>query len=220
MKEPFFSVIIPAYNSSDHIMKGLDSIVSQTFTDYELIVVCDSCTDNTADIARYYGANVITTNYHQDGLTRNAGLNVAKGTWILFMDDDDWFLHEYCFEQLAGIVGKNDEDVLCFSHITRNFGYCRQLPDNGLSPCIWSKCWKREFISDIRFSFRKYWSDCDFHHKALRKPHKYVYWDMPLYYYNRNREGSQSEYAEAHRDEHLSMKPVNIILTDPAIEKE
>ena len=47
---PFFSVIVPAYNSAEYIRKGLDSIKEQAFTDYELIIVCDSCTDNTEEI--------------------------------------------------------------------------------------------------------------------------------------------------------------------------
>jgi glycosyltransferase involved in cell wall biosynthesis len=47
MSKPFFSVIVPAHNSAEYIQRGLQSIVSQSFTDYELIVVCDACTDNT-----------------------------------------------------------------------------------------------------------------------------------------------------------------------------
>ena len=49
--QPFFSVIIPAYNSAEWIRKGLDSIKNQTFTSYEIIIICDDCHDNTADIA-------------------------------------------------------------------------------------------------------------------------------------------------------------------------
>lgn len=219
MSAPFFSIIIPAHNAENYIRKGLESIRSQSFSDYELIVVCDACEDRTAEIAREYTDIVVDVEYHQDGLTRNAGLDLAAGTWVLFMDDDDWFLHEFCFQQLAEVVGQHDEDVLCFSYVMRDGMYIRQLPDNGLSPCVWSKCWRRSFISDVRFSFRKYWSDTDFHNKALRKPHKYVYWDMPLYYYNWKRDGSQSEIAEVNRGNHVTDKPVVISLTDPAKEE-
>ena len=188
---PFFSVIIPAFNAEDHIRKGLDSIREQVFTDYEIIVVCDSCEDHTADIAREYGARVFEVSYHLDGLTRNAGLDAARGDWILFMDDDDWFLHEFVFQQLAEVVGKHDEDALCFSTIYGGQNYSRQSPDNVMVP-VWTKCWRRSFIGDVRFSFRHCWSDCDFHNKLMRKPHKFVYWDMPMYYYNYNRQGSQT----------------------------
>ena len=52
-----FSIIIPAHNSAGYIQNALDSVAEQTFTDYELIVVCDSCTDNTEEIAKEYGIN-------------------------------------------------------------------------------------------------------------------------------------------------------------------
>ena len=218
---PFFSIVIPAYNAEKHIVKALESIRAQTFTDYEIIVACDSCIDNTEEVAKSYGARTIAVHHHQDGLTRNDGLKMARGDWVLFLDDDDWYLHEYVFEQLAEIVGQHGEDILCFGYIANDFGYIRQLPDNGLSPCVWSKCWRRSFIEEnnIRFSFRKFWSDTDFHNKAMRKPHKCVYWDMPLHYYYRTRKGNQSESAEAKRGQFLADKPVVITLTDPYLER-
>ena len=60
---PRFSIIIPAFNAEKHIRKALDSIKEQTFRDYELIVICDNCTDNTAQVAWTYGAKVIKVNY-------------------------------------------------------------------------------------------------------------------------------------------------------------
>ena len=95
-----FSIIIPAHNSENHIRKALESIKSQTFTDYELIVICDSCNDNTQKVAEEYGAITERVGFGRDGLTRNRGLAKAKGDWVLFMDDDDWWLHEYVLEQL------------------------------------------------------------------------------------------------------------------------
>ena len=59
--KPFFSVIVPAHNSAAWIRKGLDSIRAQVWDNYELIVVCDACTDNTAEIAREYTDKVIIT---------------------------------------------------------------------------------------------------------------------------------------------------------------
>ena len=53
---PRFSVIMPAHNAANRMQMPLDSIKSQHFKDYELIVVCDACTDVTEDIAKYYGA--------------------------------------------------------------------------------------------------------------------------------------------------------------------
>ena len=189
---PKFSVIIPAYNAAGHIRNGLNSIISQSYDDYELIVVCDSCYDSTESIAREYGAKTIPVNYGRDGLTRNAGLDAARGEWILFMDDDDWFLHEYVFQLLADNVGKNDEDVFMFSYIWHNKKYVQQTPDN-ITVHVWSKCWRRESIGDTRFSFIPNWSDTTFHKKMMRKIRRAAFWNMPLYYYNYMREGSITE---------------------------
>ena len=73
-----FSIIIPAHNSAGYIQNALDSVVEQTFEDYELIVVCDSCTDNTEEIAKEYGARTVAVDYHCDGLTRNKGIEMAE----------------------------------------------------------------------------------------------------------------------------------------------
>ena len=95
MSKPFFSVIVPAYNAAGFIRKGLDSIRAQSFTDYELIVVCDKCLDNTAEIAREYTDKVVEIDHDVDGRGHNVGLRMAAGRWVLWMDHDDWWLHEY-----------------------------------------------------------------------------------------------------------------------------
>ena len=186
---PFFSVIIPAHNSAEWIRKGLESIRAQTWTNYELIVVCDACTDDTAKVAREYTKRVIITDYGLDGMARNAGLDAAKGDWILFMDDDDWFLHEYVFQQLALMVGKHGEDMLQFAFIWKGRGYTGV---DRMYIAVWSKCWYREFIGDTRFSDRPYWSDVDFMKAIMAKNPRIHRWDMPMYYYNYLRPGSIS----------------------------
>ena len=189
---PRFSVIIPAHNAAEYITKGLESIRAQSFTDYELIVVCDSCTDDTEQIARRYADKVYTVNYGQDGYTRNTGLDAATGDWVLFMDDDDWFMHEYVFEMLNGVIDRNNEDMLFFGFIWKGVGYCRQTKDRVYYAC-WNKCWRRSFIGDTRFSNVKYTSDVDFHNAMMDKHPRAIFWDMPLYYYNFLREGSLSK---------------------------
>ena len=189
MSTPFFSVIIPAHNSAGWIRKGLESIRTQSWTNYELIVVCDACTDNTAEIAREYTDKVIVTDFGLDGMARNAGLDAATGDWVLFMDDDDWFLHEYVFHQLALTVGKHGEDVLQFAFIWKGRGYTGV---DRMYVAVWSKCWYREFIGKTRFSDRPYWSDVDFMKAMMAKEPRIHRWDMPMYYYNYLRAGSIS----------------------------
>ena len=180
--KPFFSVIVPAHNSAEWIRKGLDSIRTQVWDNYELIVVCDACTDNTAEIAREYTDKVIITEFGLDGMARNAGLDAARGEWVLFMDDDDWFLHEYVFRQLAFMAGKHGEDMLLFSFVWKGRGYTSQ--EKQMYIAVWCKCWYREFIGETRFSDRPYWSDVDFMKAIMEKNPRIHRWDMPMYYYN------------------------------------
>ena len=190
---PKYSIIIPAHNAETRIVKALESVVAQTYTDYEIIVICDACDDNTADIARKYGATVIKVDFRNPGLTRSAGLDAATGEWILFMDDDDWWLHEYVLEQIDGQVSVNDCDLLCFGFIWKGRGYTSPNRPGGIYwPAVWCKCWRRSIIGDTRFP-AEYPDDLLFHNKMVStKMMRIKSWEMPLYYYNYWREGSIS----------------------------
>ena len=190
-----FSIIIPAFNAEDHIRKALDSIKQQVFTDYELIVVCDSCTDNTEGIARSYGARTEAVNYHCDGPTRSRGIDLAQGEYILFMDDDDWWLHEYVLTQIdEKLRQENEPDILCFSFIFKSWMYAKPTrPDGGHWIAVWNKAWKRTSIGNTRFPNVPLKSDVGFNSSMLAKNLRIVDWDMPMYYYNWLRKGSQSE---------------------------
>ena len=189
-----FSIIIPAYNSSEYIEKALQSIKQQVFTDYELLVICDSCMDNTRIIAEKYGAKTLDVNYHNDGLTRSKGLDIAQGEYVLFMDDDDWWLHEYVLTQLdEKLTECNNPDILCFSFIFKHWKYASPLGNGGgYWFAVWNKCWKRSFIGNTRFPNIYSESDMHFHINMFNKSPKVVTWDMPMYYYNYLRPGSIS----------------------------
>lgn len=188
-----FSVIIPAHNAENHIRKGLDSIAQQTFKDYELIVICDNCEDNTESIAKQYGAITKNVNFGRDGLTRNVGLDMAQGEWILFMDDDDWWLHEFVFQQINNKLSDNI-DLLAFSFIFKGWQYATPLGNLGkhwYAP--WSKCYRRSFINGCKFSDEWSISDVTFYNEVMARCPRILDWDMPMYYYNYLREGSISQ---------------------------
>lgn len=194
---PFFSVIIPAYNSEEYIGKALASVAAQDFRDFELIVVCDSCHDQTEQVAREHGAITYTVNYGADGLTRDYGLEQAKGKWILFLDDDDWYLHEYCFQQLYDVIKQHPAvDVIAFSYIWKERGYIRQDEEtfnDWNRSHVWAKAWRHDVIGNARFGNATYCSDTYFM-KAVRPHIKHVlFYDMPMVYYNFMRTGSQTE---------------------------
>lgn len=187
-----YSIIIPAYNAEKHIYRALQSIKSQSFTDYELIVVCDSCVDKTEDIAREYGAIIANVDYHNIGRTRNKGIEIASGEYILFLDDDDWYLHEFVLEELTKRLG--DFDVILFGFIWKGVGYAPPIRSDGrVFPAVWCKAWKREAIGFTRFP-DTFPEDVPFTSEILNCPKiKIGSFDTPLYYYNYMRQGSVTQ---------------------------
>ena len=195
-----FSVIIPAHDSECFIHKAISSVKQQTFTDYELIVVCDACHDGTEDIARAYADKVIVTNYGRDGLARQAGIDASQGEFILFMDDDDWWLHEYVLQILNDYADQLKEfDVLCFGFIWKSIGYTgpiRYLKGmQTLWPNVWSKMFRRSWLlkSGVRWTDQRMTSDLNFSRDVMREGPELAFLDQPLYYYNYMRPGSQTE---------------------------
>lgn len=198
MSKPFFSVIVPAHNSASYIQKGLGSIRAQTFTDYELIVVCDSCTDYTDMVAaQFWPDKVITTDFGMDGLARNAGIDAAEGEWLLFLDDDDWWIHEYVLQEIYEIAGSCGDrlDLIAFDFIWKGRGYYVNTAQK-VNIAVWSKAFRREFVGDIRFPGIPFTSDAPFMDSIVAKQARCFAMHKLMYYYNYMRKGSQTEQHE------------------------
>ena len=197
MSNPFFSVIVPVHNAVEHMRPGFDSIRAQTFNGFELIAVCDKCTDASAVIAAEYANTVIITEHGRDGLARNAGIDAAHGEWILFMDDDDWWLHPYAFEMIAGRAAQDDVDVITFGFLARDFirpGL--QLYTNTKQhvwPAVWNKTYRRELIGASRFPGIEFTSDLPFTIELFGKQPRVAFLEQAMYFYNYMRKGSQTE---------------------------
>ena len=92
---PVISIIMPAYNSERTIAESIYSVISQTYNDYELIIVDDCSTDSTKEIVEGLAASDarirLVTNSHNKGTagSRNVGITLARGEWIAFLDSDD-----------------------------------------------------------------------------------------------------------------------------------
>ncbi len=124
MQEPFISVVIPTYNSEKFITKTLETLLSQTYNKYEVIISDDGSTDNTVETARTvfdrygHGENKILINSHEgSGAARNKGIKSASGDWISFLDSDDLWGHNK-LESVVGYILENDDiDLVCHSLI-------------------------------------------------------------------------------------------------------
>ena len=93
MSDPLISVVIPAFNQAHFLRQAIDSVLAQTLTDYELIVVDDGSTDDTALVAASYGDALHYLWQVNGGLAaaRNAGIRHASGRYIALLDSDDWW---------------------------------------------------------------------------------------------------------------------------------
>lgn len=91
MSKPIVSVIIPCYNRAHCVKEAIDSVLSQSFQDYEIIVVDDGSTDSTTEVLGPYGDRLTVIRQENCGSSaaRNTGIRVAQGEWIAFLDSDD-----------------------------------------------------------------------------------------------------------------------------------
>lgn len=191
-----FSVIITAHDLEDYIDKAITSVERQTFADKEIIVVCDACTDRTVEIVEKYAVRRVTTDLHAPGLARNAGLDVASGEYVLFLDGDDRYLHDYALEMIDKALSAGNFDVLNFGFIFGQLGHASSRhPSGGLWINVWSHAWKRSFIGAERFGAARYAEDEEFCKRMFSRPLKMGEWDTPLVFYTYPRAGSLSEEA-------------------------
>ncbi len=117
---PKISVIVPVYNVEKTLRRCLDSILEQTFKDFEVILVDDGSTDNGGAICdeyseKYSNFNVIHKNNEGLGPTRNAGIAIAKGEYLYHCDSDDW-LKPTLLENAYTAIKNSEADVCLFGY--------------------------------------------------------------------------------------------------------
>lgn len=111
---PLISVIMPAYNTADFVEKTIKSVLSQSFSNFEFIIINDGSTDNTEEICNKYASNTNITLINTDNKgvssARNTGLKMAKGKYICFIDSDDILDTKY-LEVLYTLIEKNNAEL-------------------------------------------------------------------------------------------------------------
>lgn len=122
-----FSIIIPAYNVEKYLLECLASVDAQTFRDYEVVIVDDGSTDETAYIAdTYAGSKSNVTVLHRENqgplLARRAGLKIARGQYAVFVDSDDG-LHPEALQCIHDAITGTDADIVSFRYCrSKDFG--------------------------------------------------------------------------------------------------
>jgi glycosyltransferase involved in cell wall biosynthesis len=114
MTDSFFSIIIPTYNSGAHLSKALSSILAQNFKSLEVIIVDNSSTDNTVELAASFDDSRVRVSVGQDRGAydaMNKGVNLSKGKWVYFLGSDDELYDNSTLSQVAENISKGNERV-------------------------------------------------------------------------------------------------------------
>lgn len=217
------SVIVPVYNVEEYLGRCVDSILSQTYGDFELILVNDGSCDSSGRICDDYAEldsriRVIHKANGGIGSARNAGLEIAKGEYISFLDSDDWIELDF-FEVLLNLLLKYDADIsqVFFIQETRtkkdrDFAVVRkkdaQVYDGRdvmgnlfgrltgfRTTVVWNKLYRRELFDGIRIPENMVFEDEACIHEILYRARRLVVNDSTLYHYTW-RDNSLSNQAQ------------------------
>lgn len=204
-KMPKLSIVVPVYKVEEYINKCVDSILDQTFTDFELILVDDGSPDNSGKICDEYAQKderIIVIHKENGGLSdaRNIGIDAAQGEIIGFVDSDD-YLDKVMYTEMICYLKENDCDIVCCdTYIVRgekkkfkpryiankifdNKQAVNEILNGNLDNAAWNKIYKRSVIQDIRYPKERIYEDVATTYKYIFNANKVGYLSKPFYYY-------------------------------------
>lgn len=199
------SVIIPVYNGQEYIKECIESVLFQKFLGVEMIIVDDGSTDDTPSILRRFeqipNITIIYSKHLGLSISRNIGIDAAKGEYILFVDADDRLHDEESLELVYCTAKKQDAkivtyDTICFDingiaskqryinrfpqskYFSENKYFSEMMNSGFFCSTVWSYFFKREIINNIRFIPYIYYEDTPFLYELLMER-------ISVYYLNR-----------------------------------
>ena len=206
---PKVSIIIPVYNTEEYLRSCLDSVISQTLSDIEIICVNDGSSDYSLDILSEYAKRdsrikIITQDNRGLSEARNRGLNEATGDYIFFVDSDD-FIHSQCLETAYSLAKENDADLVDLRYTSRReMAFLSRTVKIRKVRCkvasnpfslginkerfkilffVWTKLYRRIFLRGLRFIPNIQFEDFPFVFGVLSKMPKTVVALEKLYFY-------------------------------------
>ncbi|MDR3591521.1 MAG: glycosyltransferase [Negativicutes bacterium] len=202
---PVVSIIVPVYKTESYLRKCLDSILRQTFTDYELLLIDDGSPDDCGLICDEYAqkdARIRVIHQENAGVSaaRNVALAEARGVYVGFVDSDDW-IEDDMFATLYAYIREFDADIaICgYWEIDANGHsvvngddkitvYPREealrelLLDRDMRSFLWNKLYKAELFAGIKFGHRIL-SDYFILHKVFARANSIIQVNVPKYHY-------------------------------------
>lgn len=218
------SIIVPVYKVEVYLQRCVESVLSQTYKDWELILVDDGSPDNCPQICDDYAlkdCRIKVIHKENGGLSsaRNEGLHLACGTYIMFLDSDD-YIHSQTLQDVLALATENNADIVQFSFIRGNAGTF-PLIEKSKSPRIYdnysifhstdqkviscAKLYKRDLWDGINFPVGKVNEDDATTWKLYYRASRVVYIDTPYYYYYEN-----PNSIMANQKKHISLDFIKI----------
>lgn len=121
---PYFTIVIPSYNRGHIVGRAIESVLNQSYSDFEIIVVDDGSTDNTKEVVSQYIDSRINYFFQENSgvsVARNNGSKLAKGDYLVFLDSDD-YVKDIWLKDFFDVLQHNLTDVvICRSRITEDF---------------------------------------------------------------------------------------------------
>lgn len=206
------SVIMLTYNREQLVGRAIDSILAQTFQDFEFIIVDNGSTDRSGVIADEYAAQdsrirVIHRERGNIGAGRNTGLDAAQGEYITFIDDDDWAEPDF-LEFLYTLAVENNADVAICGAADKTFDGKRIMTaEEALIELMWRKKYNagfptklisQELFKDLRFQEDENFDDIGLMYRLLAKAARIAYHGLPKYNIYRH-SGNHSSWTTDHK---------------------
>ena len=212
MSNPKISVIIPVYNVEKYIKRCLDSLLNQTFKDFEVVVVNDATPDQSMvfveDFLKKWEKVTIVEHEKNMGLmwTRRTGYQAAKGDYFVFLDSDDW-LPDNALEIFQKEIIKTNADIVCGAYTIMNdegpvnikqnqlnYGntseaVCKSMLKNEFSHCIWGKIFNADLFRLYKYdTFKNFTNGEDglLFYQLLQNAKQIVSLPESVYFYYRN----------------------------------
>ena len=204
--EELISVIVPIYKVEAYLERCIGSIVNQTYKNLEIILVDDGSPDSCPDICDAWKEKddrIKVIHKKNGGLSdaRNAGMQIMAGTYISYIDSDDWVANdmyekmmyaikkndadicECQFEKTAGIVKSNKEQQTDKVTILKKEEALKAVVEEKINPVVWNKRYKREIVDQLYFEKGKYNEDEFWTYQVLGNARKVIYTNKVLYAY-------------------------------------
>lgn len=212
------SIIVPIYNAEKYLDSCIQSVLRQTYTNWELILIDDGSTDKSGRIAEEYGfADERITVFHQKNLgvslARNQGIDEATGNYVVFLDADDELIED-CLAKTVNIAEETNADVVAGRSCenqelfqdriiwTGAEALENSLKDHLFTYSAWAKLIRREFIGKTRFTPDiRINEDSYFVFQLLCKQNVFVLTNDVIYFYRANSESSsRTVFSEKYFD--------------------